>query len=213
METIPKNNRHGYPLIYIKERIMASVVFLMLPLSVLFVFGLMVLAFGDVAFRQVAVSAGGKIGQAPQNRFPVREMASTLNRLTGVSSGSSQRASHTCESFVPSVTEPEARVIVEELRQRGDGELLRVVERSRHRGCACPMLTQTGLCACSIARPLACIGRCVVGGDSPEWVSGLGDSVSEAFRHHLETRHVSAESRRLDEALITLMDHPSDTKI
>lgn len=179
---------------------MASILFLMLPLSVLFVFGLLVLAFGDVAFRQWEVSTAGQLGHTSQNRLPVREMALTLNRLTGTS----PRASHSCESFIPMVTEPEVGAIIEELRQRGDGELQRALERSEHHRCACPMLTPTGLCACSIARPLACIGRCVVGGDSPEWVSGLGDTVSAAFRHHLETRHVCAESRGLDEVLRTM---------
>ena len=192
---------------------MASVVFLMLPLSVLFVFGLMVLAFGDVAFRQLEVASSNQVGPIRQNRFPAREMASALNRLTSGSLCTPQKAPHSCESFIPQVTEPELLAIADELRQRGDGELQRAVERSEHHKCACPMLTSAGYCACSVARPLACIGRCVVGGDSPEWVAGLGDSMSAAFHHHLESRHVSAESRPLDEALLTLVTEPTCSRI
>ena len=43
---------------------MASVIFLMLPLSVLFVFGLMALAFADVAFREVRVASSSFGGGA-----------------------------------------------------------------------------------------------------------------------------------------------------
>ena len=174
----------------------------------------MVLAFGDVAFRQMAVAGGRGVGTGnnPQTRIPVRDITSTLHRLTGESSGP-QRAARACETFVPQVTQWEAQAIAEELKQRGDGEFQRVMDRSRLHSCACPMLTQTGMCACSIARPLACIGRCVVGGDSPEWVAGLGDSVSEAFRHHLENQHVAAESGRLDDVLVSLIDRPRNNPV
>ncbi len=188
---------------------MASVIFLMLPLSVLFVFGLMALAFADVAFREVRVASGSLPGGAPamQSQIPLAEIYSSLSRITDDVALSSHLASSACESFVPSVTNVEANAIAQELRQRRDGELQRVMERSRNHGCSCPMLTQTGMCACSIARPLACIGRCTLGGDSPEWVQGLGSSVSEAFRHHLESRQVNADIHRLDDALVSLIDH------
>ena len=191
---------------------MASVIFLMLPLSVLFVFGLMALAFADVAFREVQVAHHSPMGGASsfKNQPPIAEIASSLSRFSGEVADSLHPASSACESFVPSVTDVEASAIARELRQRRDGELQRVMERSRNHGCSCPMLTQTGMCACSIARPLACIGRCTLGGDSPEWVQGLGSSVSEAFRHHLESRHVNADIHRLDDALVTLIDHPGE---
>ncbi len=191
---------------------MASVIFLMLPLSVLFVFGLMALAFADVAFREVRVASNATGGEATtfQNQPTFVEIASSLVRLTGGVSDSLHLASSDCESFVPVVTNVEAIAIADELRQRRDGEMQRVMERSRNHGCSCPMLTQTGMCACSIARPLSCIGRCTLGGDSPEWVQGLGSSVSQAFRHHLESRQVNADVRRLDDALVSLVDHPVD---
>ena len=188
---------------------MASIIFLMLPLSVLFIFGLMALAFADVAFREVRVASGSNGGRVSpvQKQTPLSELFSSLSRMTDDVPDSSHQASSACESFVPSVTNIEANAIAQELRQRRDGELQRVMERSRNHGCSCPMLTQTGMCACSIARPLACIGRCTLGGDSPEWVDGLGSSVSVAFRHHLESRKENAEIHRLDDALVTLIDH------
>ncbi|MEI8019841.1 MAG: hypothetical protein WCH39_16675 [Schlesneria sp.] len=188
---------------------MASVIFLMLPLSVLFVFGLMALAFADVAFREVRVASGSYGGGSGpvRNQSPLADIYSSLSRMTDDVADLSNHASSACESFVPAVTNIEANAIAEELRHRRDGELHRVMERSRNHGCSCPMLTQTGMCACSIARPLACIGRCTLGGDSPEWVQGLGSSVSEAFRHHLESRQVNAEIHRLDDALVSLIDH------
>ena len=187
---------------------MASVIFLMLPLSVLFVFGLMAIAFADVAFREARVASSSPLGgvSRQQNQTSLTEIYSSLGRMTGDVSCSPHLASSVCESFVPTVTDVEANAIAQELRQRRDGEVQRVMERSRNHGCSCPMLTQTGMCACSIARPLACIGRCTLGGDSPEWVQGLGSSVSEAFRHHLESRHVNADIHRLDDALVTLVD-------
>ena len=188
---------------------MASVIFLMLPLSVLFVFGLMALAFADVAFREVRVASSSFGGGASrvQEQSPLSEIYTSLSRMTGEVPDIAHHDSSACESFVPSVTNVEANAIAQELLQRRDGELQRVMERSRNHGCSCPMLTQTGMCACSIARPLACIGRCTLGGDSPEWVQGLGGSVSEAFRHHLESRQVNADIHRLDDALVSLIDH------
>ena len=191
---------------------MASVIFLMLPLSVLFVFGLMALALADVAFREVRVGSNSSRDGATtlENQPTFAEIASSLGRLTSGVSDRSHLASSDCESFIPVVTDVEAIAIADELRQRRDGEMQRVMERSRNHGCSCPMLTQTGMCACSIARPLSCIGRCTLGGDSPEWVQGLGSSVSQAFRHHLESRQVNADVRRLDDALVSLVDHPVD---
>ena len=179
---------------------MVGLVFLLLPISVLMVALVMGMAFADVAFRPVAA---GKVGTSATE--PLQELAGTLQRLSGVAVAP---AACQCESFVPSVTEPEARAIVAELRQRGSAELPGVIERSRHPGAACPMLSASGICACAMTRPLACIGRCVVGGDSPEWARGLGDSLSFAFRQHLESQHVNADSRRLDEALVAVFDAP-----
>lgn len=181
---------------------MAGLVFLLLPISVLAVFALIAVAFADVAFGQVAADP---VGAWPASD-PLRDFAGTLQNLMGT--GAAPVACG-CDSFVPSVTEPEARSIVAELRQRGSVDLPLVMERSKHPDGGCPMLMASGVCACAMTRPLACIGRCVVGGDSPEWATGLGDSLSTAFRRHLESQHVNAESRRLDEALAAVFDAPT----
>ena len=181
---------------------MAGLVFLLLPISVLAVFALVAVAFADVAFSQVTTGRGGN-GLASD---PLQSFAGTLQNLVGAGT---VPVACGCDSFVPSVTEPEARSIVADLRKRGSVELPVVMERSRHPDGGCPMLMASGVCACSMTRPLACIGRCVVGGDSPEWATGLGDSLSTAFRQHLESQHVNAESRRLDEALAAVFDAQS----
>ena len=198
---------------------MSGVILLLLPLSVLVVFVFAAMAFSEVAFRGVEVSSGHCPGShrlrsnadAIANRalFPAQELTVTLQRLTGKTPDAAEHSACVCETYVPSVTDPEARTIAEELRQRGGDDLTRVLERSRQHGSSCPMLTETGLCACAIARPLSCIGRCVLGGDSPEWVAGLGDTVQDAFRHHLESRRVNSETHRLDDALVSLLDRPN----
>jgi hypothetical protein len=189
--------------------VMASLVFLLLPLSVLFVFGVFIVAFGDVAFRQVAVASRADQRSAVlPARSPFVDVVATMQRLSSASTAPALSATRECESHIPTVTDVEAKAIVEELRRSEKGDLNLVMEQSRRHGTSCPMLMKTGLCACSIARPLACIGRCGLGGDSPEWVAGLGDSLSDAFRHHLESRHVPVKSSRLDDALVSLMDGP-----
>ena len=100
---------------------MASVIFLMLPLSVLFVFGLMALAFADVAFREARVASFGGNGSARQNPTPLAEISSSLGRLSGGVSSTLHLASIKCESFVPCVTDVEASAIAQDLRQRHDG--------------------------------------------------------------------------------------------
>ena len=190
---------------------MAGLMFLLLPLSVLLVVVVAVAAFLEAAFREprlLSVHETGQRNSSPRGKMSTMELSASLQRLTGTPAISIRQAACTCESFIPSVTEPEAVAIADELERRGNGDLQIVMERARHCDASCPMLTKTGLCACAITRPLACIGRCVVGGDSPEWAAGLGESVSEAFRRHLDSRHVNSSTRRLDEALVSLLDKP-----
>ena len=202
---------------------MLGIVFLMLPLSILVVFVFAAIAFGDVAFRQSFVLNSGStvtgrriadfmpVSQA--NPMSIAQVATAFQNLTSELPIVPQEMACHCESFVPNVTEPEVQTIAAELRQRGGDVLQVVIDRSRNHGCSCPMLTASGYCACSVARPLACIGRCTLGGDSPEWSAGLGESVSDAFRQHLDARHVNSELRRLDDALVSLLDQPRGTAV
>ena len=184
---------------------MIGSLFVMLPLSLFFILLVAAVAFGDVALRTVPVVPSRSKGQGmPRDWQAAGEAVSALQSMTKDANAGSPLTC-CCDSFVPLVTTPEAQAIADELRGRSDGELQLVKNRSLSHGPACPMKTDAGYCACAVARPLACIGRCTVGGDSPEWVAGLGATVSDAFRHHLEAKHVDATTRRLDEALVTLL--------
>jgi hypothetical protein len=195
-----------------KETIMAGIIFLLLPLSVILVFALAGLAFADVAIRGAQLSAAGS---APVNdvsrslQTSARQISSSLQRLTADAlQPASQMVCHSA-AFVPSVTEPEAKAIAEELQQRGGSDLNRVMQRSRQHGQTCPMRSDSGVCLCAVSRPLSCLGRCVLGGDSPESTAELGDTIQDAFRRHLASRHANAGTNRLDEALVSLLDRPN----
>jgi hypothetical protein len=192
---------------------MPGFIFLLLPLSIIIVFALAALAFADVALRQSFVSgcpsASGPTGWG--RRLLAQEIAS-VQRVTAASSKIDSSASCACETFVPLVTDPEADAIVWELKEHNE-ELQQVVSRLQRHGGGCPMRSETGVCACSTARPFSCIGRCLVADNSPDWTNGLGDTVLTAFRHHLEDRHVNARTRRLDEALGSLLSVPSESAV
>lgn len=194
---------------------MPGFIFLLLPLSIIFVFALAALAFADVAFRQVPVLERSIGAGVPLSggRLLAREIAAVQRVVTTApETDASSAVSCSCESFIPMVTEPEATVIAQELQGRAT-ELQQVRARlTCHKG-ACPMRSDSGVCACAVARPISCIGRCTAGEDAPEWMKGLGDTVFAAFRNHLEDRHLNAHTRRLDEALGSLLNITTDSAV
>jgi hypothetical protein len=191
-----------------------GLIILMLPLSILVLAAVALIAVSDVAFRDPPTVPAGRSRVGLPGSLVGSVPAGFVLTLTQLTTGTNNRCKTAgCESHVPEVTGPEAQAIADEVRQQGAVETERVLERSRqHRG-ACPMLNAAGLCACSITRPLSCIGRCTVGGDSPEWASGVGDAMSAAFRRHLESQHVNSETQRLDDALAQLLVAPPQSAV
>lgn len=187
---------------------MSAFVLLSLPLSLLVVAVLALLAFEDVAFHRMSLATPG-MRLSDGDRKVAAEMVAMVGTLAG--EGLSDERAFVCPEtpFIPLVTEPEARAIAADTVSAGPAAVRRVLDRSHHANGVCPMRLNGGLCACATVRPLDCIGRCIAGADSPEWATGLGHSLSAAFRQHLETHHANAATRRLDEALVTLLDAPS----
>lgn len=189
---------------------MSAMVLLSLPLSLLAVGMLVVVAFADGAFRSLSFAGQAErfCSPRPSQKFPMRELMTTAGRL--IDENSLDAAQLVCPEtpFIPQVTEPEAKAIASEVKHRGPVEVNRVLEQSRAANGFCPMRLKSGLCACATIRPLDCISRCLAGADSPEWVAGLGDSLSTAFRHHLETHHADGATRGLDQALLATLDSP-----
>ena len=206
-----------------KESNMAGVLVLMLPLSVLLVVTLGVMAFLDVALRGAQagsvssrvghVTSPGKRLSSTESDSSAWELFSTVRNLAGETSVPPGSKICRFESFVPLVTEPEAKMIAAEVAEF-DGELMRkIASKAVRHGESCPMRSDEGSCQCGVARPLACIGRCTQADDSPVWTTNLGESLSEAFRHHLELRQENSVARRLDEALVSILDRPRENAV
>jgi hypothetical protein len=186
---------------------MSGLVLLSLPLSLTVIAVVAVYAIVD-AIRHLPVYAA-TCGASPQALTdPATELMQTMCQIAGQKHEAGHGFKCPESPFVPQVTEIEAKVIAGEIRLRGNAEVNRVIERSRSRSEVCPMRQQNGWCACSAARPLDCVGRCFAGADSPEWVSGLGETVASAFHQHLQSHHASASTQRLDDALLTILDSP-----
>lgn len=194
---------------------MSAIVLLTLPLSLLAILTVLGLAFEDAAFRPLwaGVKGGGQQNLPAYRPLPSVELASTAERMSEVEVADLSQLVCPETPFLPQVTLPEAQAIATEVRRYGPLEVRRVVDRSRTAHGMCPLRLKNGLCACAAARPLACIGRCVAGGDSPDWAEGLGQSMSEAFRRHLETRHADASTQSLDEALLPLLQPECDLAV
>ena len=184
---------------------MFATLILILPISVLAVVGIMISAMLNEAFRPESLLGGVAAIPCPTSRS-VKDFAAAVRGLTAGNGLPTKLNVEECRSSVPYVTSPEARAIAEELRARGQREVNIVLQRSRQHDCACPLLSESGMCACSIARPLSCIDRCTLGVDSPEWARGLGLSTASAFQHHLESHHQNAAVHRLDEALLSILE-------
>lgn len=193
---------------------MTAIVFLSLPLCLLAVAALMMVALVDGAFRCSLVPVGASpLGRSKSDRaFPVVELSATGEQLFGESRA---EAILKCPAtpFVPRVTDPEARAIASEIHRRGSLEVGRILERSRSCSGHCPMRLSSGQCDCSTVRPLNCIGRCQSDSESPEWASGLGDSLAVAFRDHLQAHRVNSETRPLDLALVSLLETPQSNSV
>lgn len=189
--------------------IMAAIVLLSLPMCLLALGTLMAVAFINEALTTQYALGGAVAGELTPRWFPsVSELSKTSERLTGESNFDLTHLICPPAPFVPRVTEPEANAIAAEIQRRGTAEVNRVLKRSHGCNGACPMRLSNGQCDCSTVRPLNCIGRCQTAGEAPEWVAGLGDSLSMAFRDHLQSRNLNAESRPLDEALVSLLVRP-----
>jgi hypothetical protein len=154
-------------------------------------------AFMEVAFsRPDSLQFAGSVGSS-------RSFDRQVQQVSGRAGCSN--ASAVCRSCIPLVTEPEAAAIAAEIRSRFDGESNRVLTRAMSRGGGCPMLTADGLCACESARPLVCLGRGVLGADSPESAAGLSRAISEAVCVEMQSHHRDIHARPLDEALLELV--------
>lgn len=192
---------------------MSALILLSLPLSLLIVGFLAIIAFLDVIRKppSYAEIAGVRNSTRTFETVPMIELARAAGVLTGEFSRADTELTCPKTPFVPQVTEPEARAIAVEIARKGHGEVRRVLERSHAHDGICPMRLQNGLCACSVVRPLDCLGRCFAGADSPEWAKGLGQTVSTAFRRHLENHHANPTARRLDVALVEVLDEAPPT--
>jgi len=100
----------------------------------------------------------------------------------------------------------EASVIVAELQQLGAAEVERVRQQAHAGGADCPLWKETGQCACSLVRPLACLGKCSAGYDvDAAWARGLGETFSGALRNSLRREHRDDKLHDLNEALGSLL--------
>lgn len=187
---------------------MSALILLSLPLSLVILASLASVAVLDVALRATSgtVKTGAQGDSPLAAPLPAIEMLRTASYLTGEIPIRETRFTCSEAGFVPEVTEIEARAIAGEISRRGIEEVERIVRRSQSHNGLCPMRLTDGQCACSLVRPLDCLGRCVAGGDSPEWAGGLGHSVSAAFRQHLHRHHADATTHRLDDALLEILD-------
>lgn len=192
---------------------MSAVILLSLPLSLLIVGSLMGWALLDaIRHAHSPANLGASSRFVPAGMAVSVETAATLEGLVGERwMRKTQVMDVICpeEPFMPQVTEPEVHAIATELRRQGPTEIRRVLDRSRTTDGICPMRLASGHCACSLIRPLNCLGRCRVGGDSPEWATGLGRTISTAFGQHLENHHERGTTRGLNEALLTVLDSPT----
>lgn len=184
---------------------MFATLILILPISVLVVVGVMISAMLNEAFRAESLLGGVSAIPRPTSHS-VNVFAAAVRGLTERNALPIKVNVEECRMCVPDVTVPEASAIAEELRARGQRDVDVVLQRCRQHGRACPLLSKSGICACSIARPLSCIDRCSLGVDSPEWATGLGQATATAFQHHLQSHHQNAATRRLDEALLSILE-------
>lgn len=186
---------------------MAGLILLSLPLSIMLVALVVLMAIIDVARRPPKIVQRASAYDASA-AWPINELLETTARLTGEIAIGQGGCRCPDTPFIPRVTDPEARAIALEVRQLGPAEVNRALEQSRAHHQTCPMRREDGLCACSVVRPLDCLGRCFAGADSPEWAQGLGQTVSTAFHRHLESHHSNSATRRLDDALLAMLDEP-----
>lgn len=147
-----------------------------------------------------------------------------VSRAFGLKPGETAR-SRLChdQHATPQVTVPEALAIVTELNGEPDS-----VRRNVHRRVSenvsqallknrvaapmhCPLAGETGMCACSMSRPLVCRGRCVAGYDAApevdEWAVTLGEGLAQGVSERLEAAGLDAGRYDLNMALAKLLDH------
>jgi len=187
---------------------MESLVLLMLPAAALIVVALGVFMFADVALRP-------ERQWSPADVRLARDIETAVRALDVTNATAPKGAEQGCRhpQPTPRVTTLEASAIVTELRQQGPAVVNRVRDRARADGHECPLLTETGMCACSMARPLACLGKCAAGYDvDASWAHGLGDALSGALQKHLRSHHLDSEQHDLNEALVMLLDAPATTR-
>ena len=183
---------------------MSGLVFLSLPLCMLIAGLLFVVAFLDAACSTPSFAGAVAIDRSKRPSKP--QSASEKGRVPDslVAEIAREQVSLFCpeSQFVPQVTELEAKAIVHEILEKGVEEANRVLERSNAHDGICPMRLQNGCCACSVARPLECIGRCFAEADSREWLQGFGKAVSSAFHQQLESHHLNSKTSKLDHVLV-----------
>ncbi len=187
---------------------MSGIILLSLPLSLLIFALLALFAVLEVTWRtpSFAGKAGLRSSPPPAAALLAIDMLRTTSYLTGEIFSGETRLKCPETPYIPQVTELETQAIADEISRNGVSEVRRVLQRSRTHDGICPMRLTNGLCACAVVRPLDCLGRCFAGADSPEWANGLGHSVSTVFRQHLERHHANATIRRLDDALLEVLD-------
>lgn len=191
---------------------MSAIVLLSLPLSLLAFSVVATWAVMDAAWRGTSPAEVTIPRRRVRAQLPV-EMAKTIGQVIGAAPVIESQVTCSDSAFIPQVTELEARAIVEDLRRQGPDAVEQVLERSRASDGICPMRNADGFCACSAIRPLECLGRCLAGGDSPEWAAGLGQSMSAAFRQHLKDHHEDSATRRLNEAMLSVLASPRSTPV
>ncbi|HVJ66379.1 MAG TPA: hypothetical protein VM510_00270, partial [Caulifigura sp.] len=122
----------------------------------------------------------------------------------------------------PHINVPEGLGIVEELNRRPAAIRDEVVEHARENlsrrrrlgdvDSACPLVLNSGFCACSSARPLTCRGRCCVGLEAPPggeaWARKLGEAIDSGIEEELREQHLDADRYDMNEVVLTLLEHP-----
>lgn len=128
----------------------------------------------------------------------------------------------------PRVSIPETLAILQDVQRNRPAELNAIRQRVsdnlatgtslRPDGAAnvvCPLVTNGGMCVCTMSRPLPCRGRCVAGcDDSPvaaeaaAWAQTLGEGLIAGACEALEPLGVDAGRYELNRALASLLEQP-----
>lgn len=113
----------------------------------------------------------------------------------------------------PQITVPEALAIVEDMRELPRREQDKIKQQASSAAKSglntCPLMTSLKMCACAVARPVSCRGRCLAGFDqSPDatvWANTFEDGLMEGMQQELTSAGLDGTRYDLNVALATLL--------